>query len=353
MREGIQSALILEDDVDWDVSLKNQLWELAHAARLLTPPLSGTPQTSDTIGPYGDGWDLLWIGTCWTRANRKHPTTYIVHDDPTVPAPRHRFGRWQAYNVADQVKRLTRARMYFKSESSVCAYAYAVTYASARKLLSQISLLSRNQPVDVAFRDICLNKTIGTGTGASAGAKDASAGAAGEASPLSFNCISVYPTLFSSHRFAGNAARDSDIRYKGTKWHGEFTQDIKFSTIQNRERLMSGLRPVSQWPLTPEDEDEEEVEEEEAEEEDEEELGERGLRTDKPGKKRTTKGVQRTVRLASGTGNGKGERRELGPDVNTEYALQGRMEDWIYPAPDELETIPFINDVQTTPKQNG
>lgn len=59
VRENIATALILEDDADWDVSIKEQLAAFAEGV------LAIRNDTASRGGsPYGDDWDLLWVGAC-------------------------------------------------------------------------------------------------------------------------------------------------------------------------------------------------------------------------------------------------------------------------------------------------
>lgn len=80
----------MEDDLDWDIRIKEQMYDYALTTRALTQPLAGSsstfadptfPQVQDTsmnpdwmdirslpktelpkLTPYGDNWDLLWLG---------------------------------------------------------------------------------------------------------------------------------------------------------------------------------------------------------------------------------------------------------------------------------------------------
>lgn len=54
----LESALILEDDVDWDTSIKDQARLVSDAVRKFTGA------DSQDVSPYGYSWDLLWIGHC-------------------------------------------------------------------------------------------------------------------------------------------------------------------------------------------------------------------------------------------------------------------------------------------------
>lgn len=58
--QGLRTALVLEDDVDWDISIKSQLQTFALAVRTL----QGTAHTH-TQSPYGDEWDILLARTLW------------------------------------------------------------------------------------------------------------------------------------------------------------------------------------------------------------------------------------------------------------------------------------------------
>jgi len=60
--EGYGTALILEDDADWGVSLKSQLHTVAEKTR----SLGNVARDQRTHSPYGDEWDLLWLGNCAT-----------------------------------------------------------------------------------------------------------------------------------------------------------------------------------------------------------------------------------------------------------------------------------------------
>lgn len=59
LQNSYTTALILEDDADWDVALKMQLREFARGVRLLNGE-ENAPKTA----PYGTDWDILWIGGC-------------------------------------------------------------------------------------------------------------------------------------------------------------------------------------------------------------------------------------------------------------------------------------------------
>lgn len=78
LEHGIQSALILEDDADFDIYIREQLVDFASASRFLQSSAAPRPErgdsdlevpfehiinaTSEIVSPYGDSWDVLWLG---------------------------------------------------------------------------------------------------------------------------------------------------------------------------------------------------------------------------------------------------------------------------------------------------
>ncbi|KIV88243.1 hypothetical protein PV10_07945 [Exophiala mesophila] len=217
--EGIQSALITEDDADWSPFLKDQLFEIATGSRALQNSPDSTPS------PYGHNWDFLWLGH-----NRVGPTDskqefWVIENDFTVPPPSHRNSRWRQTHVPDEVTH-NDTRLFFRAYAGMCLYGYAVTYEGARKMLSSMSVQPRNQPVDQSVSDMCRGKMA-----------------------KGFDCYAVWPPLMSTHRAAGYTSQDSDINpHEKGDWHDEYTFDIPFSTMINIPRLVDGASSiVSQW----------------------------------------------------------------------------------------------------------
>src|ERR1700712_3532369 len=53
VHEKVSSAMIFEDDADWDVALKMQLVQFARGSRFIL----NTTESEATHSPYGDDWD--------------------------------------------------------------------------------------------------------------------------------------------------------------------------------------------------------------------------------------------------------------------------------------------------------
>lgn len=76
IQNGWGSALILEDDVDWDVNIRNQTLLIAKAVLTLTN------HEKILQAPYGLDWDVLWMGHCSDPADFNRP--HVLFEDPTV-----------------------------------------------------------------------------------------------------------------------------------------------------------------------------------------------------------------------------------------------------------------------------
>lgn len=219
VQENIQTALILEDDADWDVALSYQMVEFARGTRyLLNTPLRQHPQS-----PYGDGWDMLWVGHCGVLERPEDPRRWIITGDMTVePSELHRD------NVDTPMLNpgAEHTRMVFQSANGCCLAAYALSLSGARKSLNMMSLRHWSGPVDWGWNELCRD-----------GITD-------------FKCISPFPQLFGVHRPAGNRSRWSDIETIQQDSVGEaHSLHLVFPTRMNIERLLTGgTRFISQYP---------------------------------------------------------------------------------------------------------
>ncbi|KAK5047193.1 hypothetical protein LTR84_006715 [Exophiala bonariae] len=220
--ENIQTALILEDDADWDVNIKEQLVEFAKGSKAL----QGHNSPLSPISPYGDDWDVLWVGHCRAgSAWEDEQDMWVIDDDLTVPTTNHRHANWRNDWLPEPVQR-NGTRVVLKTHGGMCMYGYAISQRGARKILAALSVQSQNMPVDVGMSALCRERSV-----------------------KPFKCYAPYPPLFASHRPAGPSSRDSDIRNKDNKWHDAFSFDIVYSTAMNILRLVEGKQYVdAQWP---------------------------------------------------------------------------------------------------------
>ncbi|KAI1192125.1 glycosyltransferase family 25 protein [Nemania serpens] len=224
---GLESALIMEDDMDWDVRLKAQLKQVAEGARYVMQ--SSEPSSS----PYGDDWDVLWLGHCGeifpetlpeNKGKQEYPK-YTLANDSTVP-PLNKitglveFGKYPEFT-----------RWVHVSGGPICSFAYALSQSGARKVLFDLSVDGLGGPFDNALAAFCRD------------------GASGNQDGLRGKCLSVTPPLFFHHRAKGRIDGDSDIQKSGNDKMREkgITENIVWSARNNIRNLMLGLEMEKQF----------------------------------------------------------------------------------------------------------
>jgi hypothetical protein len=222
----VESALIFEDDADWDVALKYQLLQFARGSRFLL----NTSNNTTPFSPYGDGWDILWIGHCATKTDPDDNRRWVIPDDPTVVPPHARdefdkpdMARWENPPNSDRSTRIVHI-----SSWNNCATGYIISLKGAEKVLYHMSMLPFNKPVDVGMGLMCMLKKS------------------------NFTCVSPFPTLIGISKPAGNTSRWSDLDHAPGDQHFEekgHSERLSFSTRQNVDRLLlSEDKFVSQFP---------------------------------------------------------------------------------------------------------
>lgn len=150
LKSGQETALIFEDDVDWDIRLKTIQVPLAQrAARSL-----GKSKTIDaTLYPWGTpkDWDLLYLGHCGDYLNmitkgvgvgHHHPSDlealrHVIYEDPTMlnHTDLHPFTAsfLTALTVPEQ------NRVFHHSVWPLCTFGYAITRSTAQRLLGELA----------------------------------------------------------------------------------------------------------------------------------------------------------------------------------------------------------------------
>ncbi|KAK8079238.1 hypothetical protein PG994_003045 [Apiospora phragmitis] len=128
IQSGLNSALIMEDDVDWDVNIKDQLSQAAETVR------KHTKAPFEESNPYSSNWDILWLGHCGDIPRDNE--TFTFFQDPTVVAHSAYEGFAAGY-VNDHFPEGQRA--VYRSQGAICTYAYAVNQRGVRKVLEYVS----------------------------------------------------------------------------------------------------------------------------------------------------------------------------------------------------------------------
>ena len=219
VRERISTAIAFEDDSDWDVSLRTQLEQFAEGSRYITsawsePGDSKSNDHADPHSPYGDDWDLLWLGHCGVSIHPADQRHYIISNDPTVPSPKKRVNY---QDVPDMSGYSNSTRIVHRVSSGCCLYSYALSYRGAQKMLQVQSSLTKFYPIDIGIRVMCRDRDT-------------------------FKCVGVFPQIIDSHKAAGSIERDSDITNfeKEKKRIKGYTNNIVRSTRLNWAPLLAG-----------------------------------------------------------------------------------------------------------------
>lgn len=194
LSSNLSSALILEDDADWDVAIRHQTPAIANAIRDLT---------DGVVGPWGFNWDYLALGHCGAGAV-KDDKYRLIKDPTTAPAEDYKA----LWGQEKELKNHT--RFVHESTGAVCAFGYAVSRQGARKLVEKLS--GAGQPLDIDYAMFC------NGGG--------------------LHCYAVTPEIIHHHRWTGHRITSGGTLH-GALEPGEteqkFTVNIKYSARCNSD----------------------------------------------------------------------------------------------------------------------
>lgn len=260
VRQNLTSALILEDDCDWDIALRQQLRDFAMSTQALTQPLRANPAVyadptypdpdNDSLpavpemsfdhlpstippeeSPYGDDWDVLWVGHCGMsfpfEESTAIPKGRVIHrDDVTVPGRSHLWSLNKPFTLKEGYPEHTSAVHHV--QEGVCTLAYAVSQAGARKILRHIALREASDKFDFLLRWFC----------------------EGEKGRPRHNCLAAQPGYFQHHRPVGLNKDASDIDQHGSGFRAKAETDmIRWSVRLNADVLMAGgTEYIDQFP---------------------------------------------------------------------------------------------------------
>lgn len=140
----LETAIILEDDVDWDIHLRTSQTPLAAAAmrQLLTthPPTKAPAQRGAHSTYWGPlDWELLFLGHCgdFFPDSQLQESPFLAYaDDSLMPAARLHT---KTAAFLRQLGMPEHVRLAHRSRWPLCTFAYGVTRASARRILDQYS----------------------------------------------------------------------------------------------------------------------------------------------------------------------------------------------------------------------
>lgn len=252
----------MEDDSDWDIRIRSLLRDLAMSTQALTQPLRGSnsyadpsypePVTGDEpireftldslpstvppkISPYGDSWDMLWLGHCGMQfplsTEAGIPMGRVIHrNDVTVPPKGNLWSFSQPFTLVDTYPAHTRAVHHVFD--GVCSLGYAVSQHGARSLLREIGLREVLDPLDILLRFYC----------------------EGTHGRNKHNCLAMQPPLFNHHRVAGPDSAASNIGTHGGGYRKESMTDmVQWSVRLHADAILEGTRNYTdQYPASQE-----------------------------------------------------------------------------------------------------
>ncbi|KAI6887498.1 hypothetical protein KC360_g1253 [Hortaea werneckii] len=209
------TALILEDDADWDVEIKDQVGRAQDYLRKLTEPA--------TEYLWGTEWDVLYLGHCGDRYGlsvsdvhfpRLLHARHKVYEDSATP----NLTTYEGFHYGTLEPMPRGLRAVHQSTRPVCTYGYAVTKKGAEKI---INLSHDAKAIDTRMGRACKNGTM--------------------------RCFTINPELIHHHIPAGQAP--SEIQTKQDVSAQAWTPNILHSARCNLDRgddeLVSCPRPES------------------------------------------------------------------------------------------------------------
>lgn len=145
---GWETGFIVEDDVDFDVEIKEQMQIISDNVRAYT----STPD--EDTGPYGSSWDVLWPGHCGSWI-----TPEAIREMRTFPDETRidmaAYGGWSKRFLRESLGDGLRA--IHRDYQSVCTFGYGVTANGARKIIELASADNSAEAFDISLSNYCID----------------------------------------------------------------------------------------------------------------------------------------------------------------------------------------------------
>ncbi len=161
IHENITSALVMESDVDWDMRIKETMVGLGEGVKTIVDwPFDQPKKSQDSkhprdfhkalapLSPYGDKWDLVWLGHCGSSADGNG--RIFSWNDTSAPDEEH---AWSFAERPGEGHRPPGSRIVFQMRKTVCTTAYAISNQGAHKLEKHFR--QANSPIDLKIWDKC------------------------------------------------------------------------------------------------------------------------------------------------------------------------------------------------------
>ena len=142
----------MESDVDWDMRVKDTMIGVGDGVKAIADwpfdPPNQPRDFSKELSPYGDRWDLMWIGHCGTGADGNG--RIYAFPDPSAPDSEH---EWSFGGGPSEGHRPPGTRIVFQIGRAVCTTSYAISNRGAHKLEKHFR--QANSPIDLKIWDHC------------------------------------------------------------------------------------------------------------------------------------------------------------------------------------------------------
>lgn len=155
MEEGWATAMIMEDDTDWDGGIHESMELAWEALKEFTHDPSAAMEAKsyvNFVGKTNGRWDIFYTGTCV-----EYPAEgFLLIDDPHIP----RTSTWWIDSIFTEYfsSTATIRRLIQPSIEPVCTHSYIISQTGARKLLYHTNMFL---PWGV---DVAIIKLINKGT---------------------------------------------------------------------------------------------------------------------------------------------------------------------------------------------
>jgi len=147
---NISTALIMESDGDWDMRIKDIMPKFATGVKnIIDWPFEAPHHTQDPrITPYGDSWDVLWMGHCGS-SHDGNIRKYTFNDTSAPPLDRE----WINDSGLQWNQRPPGTRSVYQFGRTTCSTAYAISLEGAKKLV--VYFRTGNMNLDIRLSEVC------------------------------------------------------------------------------------------------------------------------------------------------------------------------------------------------------
>ncbi|KAI1393976.1 glycosyltransferase family 25 protein [Hypoxylon trugodes] len=187
---GLETAFIVEDDVDWDVRIKTEMGLVSDNVRAYT----GVNEEDTT--PFGTNWDVLWLGHCGSIITDDiNPPPRVYADDSRCET--ELYSGWSKRFLREKL--VEGHRQVQMSLMSVCTFGFGVTKQGAKKMIPLLTKASE-EAFDVALSGHCRDQKL--------------------------KCITVNPQLFNHYEPPKDSGYLSDVHVGDGQ--GETSEEAQF-----------------------------------------------------------------------------------------------------------------------------